>query len=152
MFSSDRFKKVEKVISKFFFFNEGIHHSEESRGIRETNNDDGGKDVRILSSSSSDDGEDGDDNDDNDGSGGDDDNNEGNNSADRGTYSLEGHMQMLSLTSGQHYDVTYVYDYRPQLERCTSTRSVYLLTAEMIMMILCFIIIQCENNYISMYL
>ena len=45
--------------------------------------------MRVLSSSSSDDGEDGDDNDDN---------NEGNNSIDGGTYSLEGHIQMLSLT------------------------------------------------------
>ena len=79
--------------------------------------------MRVLSSSNSDDSEDGNDNDDSDGSdgGGGDDNNEGNNSADRGTYSLESHMQMLSLTSGQHYGVTYVYDYRPQLERFTST-------------------------------
>jgi len=42
-------------------------------------------------------------------------------SANGETYSLEGHMQMLSLTSGQHYGVTYIYDYRPQLERSTST-------------------------------
>jgi len=80
--------------------------------------------VRILSSSTSDGGEDGDDNDDNDGGddgGGDDDHNEGNNSADEGTYSLKGHMQMLSLTSGQHYGVTYVHNYRPQLERYMST-------------------------------
>jgi len=80
--------------------------------------------VWVLCSSSSDDGEDGDDNDYNDGGngdGGDDDNNEGYNSTDGGTYSLEGHMQMLSLTSGQHYGVTYVHDYRPQLERYMST-------------------------------
>jgi len=80
--------------------------------------------VRVLSSSSSDDGEDGDDNDDSDGGdgdSGDDGNNEGNNSTDEWTYSLEGHMQMLSLKSGQHYGVTYAHDYRPQLERSTST-------------------------------
>ena len=80
--------------------------------------------MRVLSSSSSDDGEDGDDNDDNDdgdGGGVDDDNNEGNNSADEGTYSLEGHMQMLSSKSSQEYGVTYVHDYRPQLERSTCT-------------------------------
>ena len=77
--------------------------------------------MRVLSSSSSDDGEDGDDNDDHDGSSGDDDNNEGTNSTDEGTYSLKGHIQMLSLTSGQHYGVTYIHDYRPQLERSTST-------------------------------
>ena len=84
--------------------------------------------MRVLSSSSSDDGEDGDDNDDSDGGdggGGGDDNNEGNNSADGGTYgvtySLEGHMQMLSLASGQHYGVTYVHDYISQLDRSTST-------------------------------
>ena len=79
----------------------------------------------FLSSSSSDDGED--DNDDCDGNdggnggGGDDDNNGGNNSANGGSYSLEGHMQLLSLTSGQDYCVRYVHDYRPQLERSTST-------------------------------
>jgi len=28
---------------------------------------------------------------------------------------------MLSLTSDQHYGVTYVHDYRPQLEKSTST-------------------------------
>ena len=99
--------------------------------------------MRVISSSSSDDGENGDDNDDSDGGdgdGGDDDNNEGNNSADGGTYSLEGHMQMLSLTSSQHYGVTYVHDYKSQLERSTSASIVYLLTAEMIMMmILCLI-------------
>ena len=85
--------------------------------------------MRVLSSSSSDDGE-GDDNDDSnggDGGGVDDDNNEGNNSNGGGTYSLEGHMQMLSLTSSQYYGVTYVHDYRPQLERSTST-SIYLST------------------------
>ena len=81
--------------------------------------------MRVLSSSSSDDGEDGDDDDGDssdggDGGGGDDDNNEGNNSTNGGTYSLEGHMQMLSLTSCQHYGVTYVYDYKPQLERYMS--------------------------------
>ena len=107
MFSLDRLKKVEKVISKFFLFNEDIRHSEESRGIREADGDDGGEDVRVLSNSSSNDGEDGNDNDDDDGnddgngSGGDDDNNGGNNSVDGGTYRLEGHMQGLSLTSGQ---------------------------------------------------
>ena len=53
--------------------------------------------------------------------GGDDDNSESNNSADGGTYSFEGHMQMLSLTSSQHYDMTYVHEYRPQLERYMST-------------------------------
>ena len=70
--------------------------------------------MRILSSSSSDDGENGDDNDDSDGDdggNGDDDNNERNNNTDEGTYSLKGHIQMLSLTSGQHYGVTYVHDY-----------------------------------------
>ena len=77
--------------------------------------------MRVLSSSSSNDGEDVDDNDDSDGGSGDDDNNEGNNSTDGGTYSLERHMQMLSLTSGQHYGVTYVHDYRPQFERYMST-------------------------------
>ena len=80
--------------------------------------------MRILSSSSSDDGEDGDDNDGSDGGdggGGDNDNNEGKNSANRGTYNLESHKQMLSLTLGQCYGVTYVHDYRPQLERSTST-------------------------------
>ena len=109
----------------------------------------------VLSSSTSDDGEDGDDNDDNDGGnggGGDDDNNKGNNSADGGIYSFEDHMQILSLTLGQHYGVTYVHNYRPQLERSTSLVSVYLLIAEIIMMILCLIAIQCGNNYISMYL
>ena len=80
--------------------------------------------MRVLSSSNSDDGEDGDDNDNRDssdsGDGGDgDDNNGGNNSAYRETYSLKGHMQGLSLTSAQHYDVGYIYDYRPQLERFT---------------------------------
>ena len=77
--------------------------------------------MRVLSSSSTDDGDDGDDNDDSDDDYGVDDNNEGNNSADGGTYSLEGHMQMLSLTSGQYYGVTYVHDYRLQLKRFTST-------------------------------
>ena len=97
--------------------------SEESRGIREA--DDDGEDVRVLSNSSSDDSENGDDNDDGDdsdvgdGSGGND-NNGGNNSDDRGTYSLESHTQGLSLTSNQHYGVGYGYDYRPQLERSTS--------------------------------
>ena len=43
------------------------------------------------------------------------------NSADGGTYSFEGHMQMLSLTSDQHYGVTYVHDYKPQLEIYMST-------------------------------
>ena len=43
------------------------------------------------------------------------------NSTDGGTYSLEGRMQMLSLISGQHYGVTYVHDYRSQLERYMST-------------------------------
>ena len=81
MFSSKSVKKVEKVISKFFLFNEGIRRSEENRNIRETDGDDGGEYVRVLFSFSSDDGEDGDDNDDGDGSddcdgsGGDDDNN-----------------------------------------------------------------------------
>ena len=92
---------------------------EESRGIRKADDDDDAN-VKILSSSTSDDGEDGDDNDDSDdgdgGGGGDDDNNEGNNNTDGRTYSLEGHMQMLSLTSGQYYGVTYAHDYRPQLE------------------------------------
>ena len=80
--------------------------------------------MRVLSSSDSDDGDDNDDSDGSDGGdggGGDDDNNEGNNSADGGTYSLEGHMQMLILTSGQHYGVTYVHDYRSQLDRSMST-------------------------------
>ena len=91
--------------------------------------------------------------DDNDGGGGDDDNNEGNISTNGGTYSLERHMQVLSLTSGQHYGVTYVHDYRPQLERYMST-SISLSTYrrddyddDFV-----FIAIQCGNNYISMYL
>ena len=63
MFSSKSVKKIEKVISKFFLFNEDIHRNEKSRGIREVDDDGGGEDVRVLSSSSSDDGEDGDDND-----------------------------------------------------------------------------------------
>jgi len=46
------------------------------------------------------DGDDNDDTDGGDGGSGGDDNNEGNNSADGRTYSLESHMQMLSLTSG----------------------------------------------------
>ena len=111
MFSSKGIKKVEKDISKFFLFNEDIHCSEENRSIIEADDDGGDKDVRVLSNSSSDDGEDGDDNDDGDGSGGDDDNNGGNNSADKGTYSLEGYMQILSLTSDQYYGVTYDHDY-----------------------------------------
>ena len=85
MFSLKSVKKVEKVISKLFLFNEGIRRNEKSRGIREV--DDDGEDVRFLSSSSSNDGEDGDNNDDgdsSDGGGGDDDNNRGNNSADGG--------------------------------------------------------------------
>ena len=79
--------------------------------------------MRILSSSSSDDGEDGDDNDDSDGDdddSGDDNNNEGNNSTDEETYSLKGYIQMLSLTSNQHYGVTYIHDYILQLKRSTS--------------------------------
>jgi len=70
--------------------------------------------------SSSNDGEDGDDNDDGDGSGSDDDNNRGNNCVDGGIYSLEGHIQGLSL-SDQYYGVRYGYDYRPQLKRSMST-------------------------------
>ena len=80
--------------------------------------------MRVLSSSSSEDGDDNDDSDSNDGGnggGGDDDNNGDNNNVGGGTYSLEGHMQGLSLTSGQDYGVRYVHDYRPQLERYTST-------------------------------
>ena len=69
MFSSKSVKKVEKVISKFFLFNEGIRRSEESRDIREAD----------------DDGEDGDD--DGDGS---DDNNGGNNAAYGETYGIGG--------------------------------------------------------------
>ena len=65
--------------------------------------------------------EDGDDNDDSDDDNGDDDNNEDNNSTDERTYSLKGHIQMLSLTLGQYYGVTYIHDYRSQLERSTST-------------------------------
>ena len=72
MFSLKSAKKVEKVISKFFLFNEGIRCSEKSRAIREACD---GEDVRVLSSSSSDDGEDTDDADDNDGSDGGNDNN-----------------------------------------------------------------------------
>ena len=106
--------------------------------------------MRILSSSSSDDGEVGFDNDDNDGG---DDNDESNNSADGGTYSLEGHMQMLSLTSGQYYGVTYVITTDHNLRDLRALVFVYLHTAEMIMMmILYFFSIQCGNNYISMYL
>ena len=51
MFSSNKFKNVEKFISKFFFLNEGIHRSEKSKDVREADDDDG-KDVRVLSSSS----------------------------------------------------------------------------------------------------
>ena len=80
MFSSKSVNNVGKAISKFFFFDECIRRSEESRDIREAKDGDG-ENVRVLSSSSSDGGEDGDDNDGSDGSGGDDDNNEGNNSA-----------------------------------------------------------------------
>ena len=137
MFSSDKLKKVEKVISKFFLINEGICHSKESRGIREAN-DDGGEDVRVLFSSNSGDGEDGDD--DYDGGG---DNNGGNNGADRETYNLEGHMQVLNLTSSQHYGLGYGYDHIPQLDRSSSTILISLLIAWiMIMMILCLIAIQ----------
>ena len=71
MFLWDIFKKVKKVISKFFLFNEGIRRSEESRGIRQAD-DGGGEDVRVLSNSNSDDG---DDNNGGEGGGGDDDNN-----------------------------------------------------------------------------
>ena len=59
---------------------------------------------------------------------------------------------MLSLKSGQHYGVTYVHDYRPQLERFTST-SIGLSTYhkddydDFVL-----IAVQCENNYIIMYL
>ena len=102
MFSSKSVKKVRKAISRFFLFNEGIHRSEESRSIRETD-DDNGEDVRVLSSSSSDDDENGDDNDDSDGGDGDDDNNGDNNSDDGGTCSLEAHMPGLSLIACQHY-------------------------------------------------
>ena len=79
--------------------------------------------MRVLFNSSGDDGEDGDDNNDSDGGdgGGGDDNNEDNNSTDGRIYSLKGHVQILSLTSGQHYGVPYIHDYRPQLERFTST-------------------------------
>ena len=75
--------------------------------------------MRVLSSSNSDDGEDGDDDDGGDGDdgGGGDDNNGGNNNTNRGTYSLEGHMQGLCLTSSQHYGVGYGFDHRPQLEK-----------------------------------
>ena len=83
MFSSDKFKKVEKIISKFFLFNEGIRRSEKSRGVREAD-DGGGKDARVLSNSNSEDG----DNDDSDD--GDDDNNGGNNCIEGGTYSCRG--------------------------------------------------------------
>jgi len=124
MFSSKSVKKVEKAFSKFFIFNEGICRSEESRSIREIDDDDangGGKDVRVLSNPSSDGGEDGGDNDDGDSSDGGDDNNGGNNSVDGGTYNLEGHIQELILTSDQHYCVGYDYDYRPQLEKFMST-------------------------------
>ena len=74
--------------------------------------------MKVLSSSSSDDGDDNDDGKDSDG---DDDNIGGNNSTDGETYNFEGHMQGLSLISSQHYGVTYVHDYIPQLERSTST-------------------------------
>jgi len=94
MFSSDKFIKVGKVISKFFLFNEGICRSEKSKGVREAVDDDG-KNVRILSSSSSADDKDNDDDGDGDGDDGgsaDDDNNRGNNGADGGIYSLKGYM------------------------------------------------------------
>ena len=70
-FSSDKFKKVEKIISKFFLFDESICHSEKSWSVREAHDDDG-ENVRVLSSSSSDDGEDGDNDDGDGGDGGDD--------------------------------------------------------------------------------
>ena len=117
MLSSDTFKKIDKAILKFSLFNESIRRSEESRGVREAENDDG-EDVRVLSSSNSDDGEYSDD--DYDG-GGVNDNNGGNNNVDGGTYSLECHIQELSLTSSQHYGVGYGYSHRPQLERSAST-------------------------------
>ena len=92
MFLSKGIKKVEKDILKFFFFNEDIHCSEESRGVREAYDDDG-KDERILSSSSSDDDENGDDVDDDDGNrsnsdDGDDDNYKSNTGAYGGTYGV----------------------------------------------------------------
>jgi len=69
MLSSDILKKVGKVISKFFLFNESIRRSEKSRDIKEADyDDDDGEDVRVLFSSSSDDGEDDDDDNDGDGS------------------------------------------------------------------------------------
>ena len=55
------------------------------------------------------------------GGGGDNNNNEGNNDTDGATYSLEGHIKGLTLTSHQHYGVRYVYSHRPQLERSAST-------------------------------
>ena len=100
--------------------------------------------MRVLSSSSSNDGEDSDDNDDSDGSdggGGDDDNNEGNNSVDGETYSLEGHMQELSLTSCQDYGVKLFMNTYHNLRDLQVLVSVYLLTTEMIVMILCLIAI-----------
>ena len=62
-------------------------------------------------------------------------------------------MLELSLTSAQYYDVRYGYNYRPQLERFTST-SIGLSTyrRDDYVMILCLIVIQCGNDYISMYL
>ena len=121
--SHRRVKKVRKFILKFF--------SEVSTGVRDRDDDDG-EDERVLSCSSIDNGEHVDDYDDNksDGSSVGDDNNKGNNDADRGTYgvadsqrvsaiswdlkySLEGHMQDLSLT--------YDHGHRPQLYRSTST-------------------------------
>ena len=116
MFSAESVKKVEKSISKFFIFNEGICCSEENGGVREAGDDDG-EDTRILSSSSNDECEDGDD----DGSDDDDNNNGGNNGTDGRTYSLEGQIQGLDLTSGQHYGVKYDYDNRSQLERSANT-------------------------------
>ena len=38
-----------------------------------------------------------------------------------GYYSLEGHIQGLSLTSDQHYSVGYCYGHILQLERFAST-------------------------------
>ena len=67
---------------------------------------------------------------------GSDNNNGGNNNVDGRTYSLEGHIQGLSLTSSQHYGVEYGYDHKSQLERSTRPVLLSLLIIGMIMMMI----------------
>ena len=49
MFSLNRLKKVRKAISKFFLFNEDIRHIEDSKDVREADDDCcGGENVRVF--------------------------------------------------------------------------------------------------------